>query len=265
MVRSTLSSYLVSDKELQIRVTDRIAYLRINRPPLNTLTPNLMENMIAAHDELAKNTEVRGVILHSENDKFFCNGLDPETMLAAGAKEREEIFRTLVEMAVRMYSFPKLELCAIGGHAMAGGAVLGILCDFRFMSEGKHRYCFSEVRVGLTIPAGLLSIITSVIGPRYARDAAMLGNMYRADEAQAIGLVDRVTTPETLLSDATGFLTELFEIPDAGMIAVKEQLRAPQLAALKNQDDVATLRKFLVGNFEEGLRAVLERRRPNFT
>lgn len=254
----------MSDNELQIEIRDRVAWLLINRPPLNTMTPNLMERLREAHVSLASDKQVRGIILGSHNQQFFSNGLDPETMLAASLKERVEIFRTLMEMCVAMYSFPKLQLAAIGGHAMAGGAVLGILCDFRFMTEGKHRYSFSEVRVGLTLPAAFLSILEGVVGPQHLRDVGMLGELYRPDEALRIGLVDRVLPQEELHSAAERHLTGLFQIPQAGMSLVKRDMRRARLEKLQRFDDLARLETFLTGNFEEGLRAVLERRRPQF-
>ena len=252
------------EPELQIQIRDRIAWLLINRPPLNTLTPDLMERLRQAHSDLARDVQVRGIVLASENRKFFSNGLDPETMLAASVKERVEIFRTLLEMCVAMYSYPGLELAAIGGHAMAGGAVLGILCDFRFMAEGKHRYSFSEVRVGLTLPASIMGVLEGVVGPQHLRAAGMLGEAFRPDEALRIGLVDRVVPPDELHAEAERFLKQQFEIPRAGMSMVKESMRRQRLEHLRNYEELSGLERFLSGNFEEGLRAVLERRRPHF-
>ncbi len=254
----------MSAEELRIEIRDRIAWLWLNRPPLNTLTPDLLERLRVAHVELTANRDVRAIVLGSQNQKFFSNGLDPEFMLKCTRAERAEYFRTLMEMSIAMYSFPKLELAAIGGHAMAGGAVLGILCDFRFMAEGKHRFSFSEVRVGLTIPGSILGILEGVVGPQHLRDAAMLGELFRPEEAFRIGLVDRVVPPDELHEQAERYIKSLFEIPQAGMTLVKEDMRAARLANLRRIEDLTKLEPFLEGNFEEGMRAVLERRRPRF-
>ena len=254
---------------LNLEIEDHLAWLRLNQPPLHELTPELIDELSAAHRWLATNDDVWAVILGASGEKFFCNGLSPEAMLACDAAGREAIFDKLFAMMREMYAFPKIELAAINGHAMAGGAVLAILCDFRFMAgaDSKARIGFSEVPVGLTMPAFLLEIIEGVVGPQHLVQIAMLGRAFRASEALAMGLVDETPPLAELETRAETYLREIMDsLPLASVQNVKASIRTKRLAAVMAAapSTVADLRPFITGNFDEGLRAVQERRKPQF-
>ncbi|MCR9143156.1 MAG: enoyl-CoA hydratase/isomerase family protein [bacterium] len=254
-------------QHLTIEKKDRLAWLRLNRPPVNDLTPEVIQELTAAHRLLADDDSVWMVILGGHGEKFFCNGLSPEYILAQDAAGREAVFASLFDLMREMYSFPKIEAAAIGGHAMAGGAVLGILCDFRFMAAGKSRFGFSEVAAGLTMPEFLLGIIEGVVGPQHLVEIAMLAKAYRPEEALAIGLVNQVFESGELDAGVENFLNGLMDtLPLQSMQNVKASIRADRNASLEAASvrSLENLRPFLTGNFDEGLTAVLERRKPVF-
>lgn len=251
---------------LSLEIKDHIAWLRLNRPPLNDLNPEVLDELIAAHNALAEDDDVWMVVLGASGDKFFCNGVSPDFVLERDVDGRALVFERLFDLMRVMYAFPKIELCAIRGHAMAGGAVLAILCDFRFMAAGKNRLGFSEVPVGLTVPEFLIRLIEGVTGPQHLVKVAMLGTAFRPEEALAIGLVDRVVDAEDLDRVVEDYLRGLCELPLKSMQDVKASIRAPRLELVRAASGASPghLRHFLTGNFDEGLRAVQERRRPNF-
>ncbi|MEQ9364614.1 MAG: enoyl-CoA hydratase/isomerase family protein [Leptospirales bacterium] len=256
-----------SFQNLRIESRDRLAWIRLNRPPLNDLTPEVIEELIEAHRLLAADDSVWMVVLGGQGEKFFCNGLSPEYILAQDAAGRAAVFARLFDLMRAMYAFPKIEAAAMGGHAMAGGAVLGILCDFRFMRAGKSRIGFSEVAAGLTVPEFLIDIIEGVIGPQHLVQTAMLAKAYRPEEALAIGLVDDVFPPEEFDARVEAYLNGLMDsLPLRSMQTVKQSLRAKRNAGLKaaSTRSLENLRPLLMGNFDEGLTAVLERRKPVF-
>lgn len=249
------------------QVKENIGYIWFENPPLNELSIPVMEELIAIHREMEHDGEVWGVILTTDNRKFFCNGLSPDFLLGLDHAGRLRVFEVLMDLMRGMYGFSKPEVACIPGHAMAGGAVLGILCDYRFMAEEKSRYSFSEVAVGLTLPRSLLAIIERVTGPAPLRNIAQLATAYKAAEAREIGLVDRVFPVEDLLAETEAFLKNLFQnYPLASVRSVKSQLRRPILESMDDlfRQDREMLESFVSGNFLEGLRAVKERRRPKF-
>jgi enoyl-CoA hydratase/carnithine racemase len=177
---------------IQTRVENHIGYVSLARAPMNLMDIPFMQAFTEAHRELAENDDVWGVIVHSAVDGYFSNGLDPAMMLSRDTKGRAEVFEVLLGMVLEVYAYPKPHISAIEGHAMAGGAVLAILSDWRFMSRDKSRISFSEVAVGLTIPKAIINLIESATGPGPLREIAMLGSAIKSTDAKRMGLVDEV-------------------------------------------------------------------------
>lgn len=247
------------------RIENHIAYVSMNRAPMNLMDIPFMQEFTAIHAELAKNKDVWGVIVHSSVDGYFSNGLDPAMMLARDVKGRQEVFEVLLKMVLDVYAFPKPHVSAIEGHAMAGGAVIAILSDWRFMSRDKSRISFSEVAVGLTIPKAIINLIESATGPGPLREIAMLGSPIKSERACELGLVDEVYDNGTTVREAEKYLKRVFELPLASVANVKETLRAENIENMKKREGLETLGKFLTAeSFVEGLSAVRDKRRPKY-
>jgi len=247
------------------RVENHIGYVALERAPMNLMDIPFMEAFRRAHRELAENKAVWGVICHSTVDGYFSNGLDPAMMLARDKKGRIEVFEVLLQMVLEVYSFPKPHIAAIEGHAMAGGAVLAILSDWRFMSRDRSRIAFSEVAVGLTIPKAIINLIESVTGSKPLREIAMLGSAIKSTDAARMGFVDEVFDNGTTVKEAEKYLKRLFDLPLASVAHVKQILRADNIAALKGREGVETLTEFVAADsFIEGLSAVRDKRRPKY-
>lgn len=251
---------------LKVEINDHLARLTLTRPPLNALSPEFIQELNDAVVALDKNPDCWALLIDSSAESFFSNGLDPEALIPMDKQGRMQTFLTFLMFARNLYAFSKPSLSAIAGHAMAGGAVIGVLTDFRFLAEGKYSYCFSEVRVGLTIPDVLLDIIQSITGPQHLRQIAMLSERYKPEECLQIGLADRVLPADRLIPESEKYLRSMFELPLASIRSVKENLRLPTIqkfdAYLRERDQ--KFAAFLEGNFVEGLSAVMERRRPKF-
>ena len=250
---------------LSVRVENHIGYVSMNHGPMNLMDIPFMQEFTKVHAELAHNSEVWGVIVQSGVDGYFSNGLDPAMMLSRDVKGRIEVFEVLLQMVLQVYAFPKPHISAIEGHAMAGGAVLAILSDWRYMSREKSRISFSEVAVGLTIPKAIINLIESATGPGPLREIAMLGSAIKSSDAQRLGLVDEVYDNGTTVKEAEKYLKRLFDLPLASVASVKQILRADNLAALQGREGLETLSSFVgAASFIEGLSAVRDKRRPKY-
>lgn len=257
----------MSYRLLKIEKRDNIAWLRLDRPPSNSLTIELMEELIAAHRELESDRSVEGILLASALPKFFCNGIDPGPALEQDIEGRLAIFQKLSELIYAIYSYPNLEVAVIGGHAMAGGAVLACLADFRFMSEDCGRIGFTEVAVGLTLPKGILELIRSVVGEGNLTKVAMLGETFRGPQAHQLGLADALYPSASLERQAENRLLRWCALPKAALRDIKQNIRAEIAAKMKANifsSADSSMRSFLQGSGAEGLRALLEGRKPQF-
>jgi len=247
------------------RVENHIGYVSMNRSPMNLMDISFMQEFEVIHNQLALNNDVWGVIVHSTTDGYFSNGLDPAMMLSRDPKGRIEVFEVLLKMVLTVYAFSKPHISAIEGHAMAGGAVLAILSDWRFMSREKSRISFSEVAVGLTIPKAIINLIESATGPGPLREICMLGSAIKSERAADLGLVDEIFDNGTVLKEAEKYLKRVFELPLASVANVKQTLRAQNIANLKGREGLDTLGAFVTAeSFVEGLSAVRDKRRPKY-
>jgi enoyl-CoA hydratase/carnithine racemase len=250
---------------IETRVENHIGYVSLTRAPMNLMDIPFMQAFEKAHRDLEQNSDVWGVIVHSAVDGYFSNGLDPAMMLSRDTQGRAEVFEVLLKMVLEVYAFSKPHISAIEGHAMAGGAVLAILSDWRFMSREKSRISFSEVAVGLTIPKAIINLIESATGSGPLREIAMLGSAIKSTDAQRMGLVDEVIDNGTTIKEAERYLKRVFELPLASVRSVKQILRANNLAALRGREGLDTLSSFVgAESFVEGLSAVRDKRRPKY-
>ncbi|MBV6494572.1 MAG: 1,4-dihydroxy-2-naphthoyl-CoA synthase [Turneriella sp.] len=250
---------------IRTRIENHIGYVSMHRAPMNLMDIPFMEEFTRVHNELAKNKNVWGVIVHSDVEGYFSNGLDPDMMLSNNVLGRASVFESLLALVLDVYSFPKPHISAIEGHAMAGGAVLAILSDWRFMSKDKSRISFAEVAVGLTIPKPIINLVESVTGPGPLREIAMLGSAIKSERAQVLGLVDAVFENGRVLNEAEKYLKRVFELPLNSVMNVKASLRAQNIQVLKSREGFETLAPFLdAESFKEGLTAVRDKRRPKY-
>lgn len=250
---------------ITLEKTGHIARLTMGRPKLNALSPELISGLHSAVRSIEQDNDIWAFLIDSSVEGFFSNGLDPEILLPLDVQGRLEVFGGFLRMCRDLYALSKPSLSLVAGHAMAGGAVIASLTDFRFFAEGKYSFCFTEVRVGLTLPPMLIEVIERITGPQHLRRIALLAERFKPEECLALGLADRVVPAAALLAEGTKYLESLLDLPQSSLRSVKEELNRSVVASFDRAlSDGEGFSKFLGANFEEGLRAVVERRRPRF-
>jgi enoyl-CoA hydratase/carnithine racemase len=250
---------------IQVTIRDAIAWVSLNHPPLNEMDEPMMKELIDVHQKLSGDSDVRAIILKSNCPKFFSNGLPAKELATADVPRIRQMFSVVGNMIEAVYACEKIEIALIDGHAMAGGAVLGLLADFRFMGEQSGRYAFSEISVGLIIPTLLQTLLKTVIHPAHLQDA-ILGKAYKPREACAVGLVNQVCPSDQLETEAEKFLKPLLRLPEENVRTSKFLLRREVLQKIRNekQQMLEEITPFFNDNLREGLRAVAEGRHPKF-
>jgi enoyl-CoA hydratase/carnithine racemase len=101
-----------------------------------------------------------------------------------------------------MFLSPKPVIGAINGHATAGGCILALTCDFRIMVTGKAKIALNELNIDAAIFAGCVAMLKAAVGVRNAEKVLLTGAMYTAEDALRIGVVDSITSEETLMAEA---------------------------------------------------------------
>ena len=173
---------------LSERAADGVTTLRLNRPPLNALSEGLLRELAEAARELALDASVKAVVVGG-GEKAFAAGADiAEFGSGDDARRIGGCFRAAFDAVA---SIPRPVIAAIRGFALGGGLELALACDLRVASESA-RLGQPEVLLGIIPGAGATQRLPRLVGPARAKELIWSGRQVRADEALAIGLVERV-------------------------------------------------------------------------
>lgn len=206
----------------------RIRELRLNRPPANALTPELLMEL----RNQVKNASHQGVgaLVLSGVPGMFSAGLDIPRLLKLNRLEIAALWKTLFD-AIGALACSTIPICAaVSGHAPAGGTVLAIFCDRRIAAEGPFKIGLSEVQVGLPLPPVILHALRRLVGPSQSERLAVRGLLLSPQEAMQVGLVDETAPAEEVVARAIEWSEDLLTIPHVAMACTRQQARADLVA-----------------------------------
>jgi enoyl-CoA hydratase/carnithine racemase len=184
---------------------DGVATLRLNRPPMNALSQALLGEIGGAAQRFADDDAVKAVVVFG-GEKAFAAGADiTEFGDQAAAKRMGRAFRDAFD---RLAAIPRPVIAAVNGFALGGGLELAMSCDLRIASD-KARVGQAEILLGIIPGAGGTQRLPRLVGPARAKELIWSGRQVKADEALAIGLVDRVAGADELESHALAWAGEL--------------------------------------------------------
>ena len=179
------------------RRADGVAAVRIDRPPLNALSGALLAELASAADELSRDSSVKAVVVLG-GAKAFAAGADISEF--GGPDEARAISGRFRGAFDAIGEIPRPVIAAINGVALGGGLELALACDLRIAADNA-RVGQPETLLGVMPGAGATQRLPRLVGPARAKELIWSGRQVKADEALAIGLVDRVV-PAGELEDA---------------------------------------------------------------
>ena len=195
----------MADALVQLERRDGIALLRLNRPPLNPLSTALLDEIAAHGIALAADADVKAVVV-TGNEKALAAGADVTEFTEPGAAPRvTAAFRGAFDA---LGSIPRPVIAAIEGFALGGGFELALACDLRVGGDGA-RLGFPDIQLGIFPGAGGTQRLARLVGPARAKDLIWSGRHVKADEALALGLVDRVVPAGGAVDAALEWATSL--------------------------------------------------------
>ena len=208
--------------------------LRINRPPANALSPEVIV-------ELRKNIQAcaangAGAIVLSGVPGMFSAGLDVPLLLTIDRPAMNEVWRDFYALLGSLACSPIPIAAAITGHAPAGGTVLPLFCDFRCMAEGNWKMGFTEVQVGLPLPPVICAALKRQLGARQAERLAAGGVLLSPAEALSIGLIDKVMAADKTVTGAVEWCENMLKLPAKAMGETRAKARADMVALFENLD-----------------------------
>jgi enoyl-CoA hydratase/carnithine racemase len=239
------------------RRPDRVALVRLNRPPLNPLSSALLGELVEVARELALDADVHAVVV-AGSEKAFAAGADIEEFGGPDdARRIGEQFRAAFDS---LAAIPRPVIAAMRGFALGGGLELALACDLRVASESA-RLGQPEILLGIIPGAGGTQRLPRLVGPARAKDLIWSGRQVRADEALTIGLVDRVVPAEEVEANALDWAATLASGAVAAMALAKRAIDAGLDGALDAGLDVeaqAFVDVFGTEDAATGVRSFLE-------
>ena len=223
---------------IDLTIDNGIATVILNRGKVNALNETLVEQLITCFNDLIDDNDVRSVIL-TGHGKFFSFGLDIPELIPYSKESFEDFIIKFTDLYTQIYMYPKAVICAVNGHAIAGGFILASACDYRLMVSGKTQIALNEVTFGSSIFAGNLEILKALVGVRNAELIALRGKMYSAEQAKNFNLIDRVVSEEELYAEAV-YMAESYAQKDlTAYYSIKKLIRQPIYEAYKAREEEA--------------------------
>lgn len=203
-------------------VPEGVAILRFERPPMNALSRAVQEEIREAAHELGRRSEVRAVVLYG-GPKLFAAGADVKEMAAMGYSEMAVEVVGLQSSFDAVAAIPKPVVAAVTGYALGGGLELAMCADIRIAGDNA-RLGQPEILLGIIPGAGGTQRLPRLIGPAKAKELCFTGRQVRADEALAIGLVDKVVAPDDVLTESIEWAKQFANGPAVALRAVKDAI-----------------------------------------
>ena len=170
----------------------------------------------------------------------FSAGLDLKAVQGYGPAEQRRLVEGINRMALGAYALPCPVVCAITGHAIAGGFVLAVCGDHRVASV-EGRYGLTEVKVGVPYPQGAIGVVRAELTAAAARILVLGNRLVSAEECVRLGAFDEAVEPEAVIDRAVEIARELAELPADVYARTKAELRAETLANLRAAADADPL------------------------
>lgn len=254
-------------QELLVKRSPPLAWVVLNRPHrLNTLTQSLVKELVSALRELDGDASVRVIILRGEGDRAFSAGADLTSFDSTTPAKIFDFARGWFEAFSTVERIGKPVVAAINGMALGGGCELALACDFRVASEDA-KIGLTETRLGLIPGAGGTQRLARVVGLAKAKEMVFLAQRLGAEEAQKVGLVNRVFRKPEFEAGVTEFAQQLAKQPPLALKFAKQALNlSTQVPVDLGQLFEATGFGLLLSTEDasEGISAMLEKREPEF-
>lgn len=250
---------------IELSHQEEFAVLTLRRPQaLNALSFELIDNIGRAIAQ-AGQSNARALIITGEGEKSFCAGADikelqdrPLAAQRAGAEKGQEVFGLLDRLAI-----PSIAL--VNGYAFGGGCELALACTLR-IALPNAKFGLPEVKLGLIPGYGGTQRLPRLVGQGRALELTMTGRTVAADEALAIGLINRIVQPpgmEAAFAYAREFSGHGLRALQFAREAVLRSADLPLHEGLRVEADLSTL-AYRTADAVEGMQAFVEKRKPIF-
>ena len=207
---------------IRIEHDKKVTVLKLDRGVPNPIDLEMVRELDQALREVKQNPEIQGLVLASANEKIFSLGFNLPVLFPQSREDFQTFFQAFNHFCLDLYTLPKPTAAALTGHAVAGGCILAISCDLRFIAEGKKSMGLNEVKLGVPVPYVTDRILHQIVGSRKAREILESGDFYQSPALLAMGLVDQVLPGPEVLPKAVEKIAALGALPPQSFAEIKK-------------------------------------------
>jgi enoyl-CoA hydratase / 3-hydroxyacyl-CoA dehydrogenase len=241
-----------------------VAILWLDRPPANSISPQLVEELERLWTQVRDGGTVRAVVLASANPQLFCAGAD----IRAFGEMDEATGRAFIErghaLLREIETGPVATVAAVNAIAYGGGCELAMACDVRIAAQSAL-FAQPEIDLGIIPGLGGTQRLPRLVGPSRALEMNLTGAAISADEAYELGLVNRVVPDHELLDTALSWARKLAGQAPLSVGRIKAVSAHGDLGAGLEAEQRAFVEALQTADAREGLSAFLDRRRATWT
>ena len=201
-----------------------VGTIRIDRPKLNPLNRQVSQELDEAVAEAAANDDVRAVVVWG-GDKVFAAGADIKEMEDLDVVTMFRYIGGFQDVVTNLERLPKITIAAINGYALGGGCEVALACDYRICADDSQ-LGQPEILLGIIPGAGGTQRLPRLVGVGRAKDIIYTGRFVSAEEAERIGLVNRVVPASEVYATATKLAARLAKGPTIALLAAKQAIQS---------------------------------------
>ena len=209
-----------------LSTNEGIAEVRLKRGKVNALNEPAVEEIDGCFHQIAADPEIKAVIFTGDGP-FFSFGFDIPEFLSYSKESFLRFLTKFTNLYTYLFTYPKPLVAALNGHAVAGGCMLALACDYRVMVSGKAKISLNEITFGSSVFAGSVAMLKFLIGSKNAQAVLYDGAMYSARRPHNSGIIDRVSSDEEFWGVAREVARRLAAKDAAAFRSIKGLLRAP--------------------------------------
>ncbi|MBC8451280.1 MAG: enoyl-CoA hydratase/isomerase family protein [Planctomycetes bacterium] len=255
-------------QNIELVIEGNVATITIARPKvMNALNHALLVELAAALDVVKASDEARVLVITGSGDKAFVAGADINELAKMQPLEAKDLAAFGQSVFRKIEDLGKPSVAMVNGFALGGGMELALSCSLRTASTAA-RLGLPEVSLGIIPGYGGTQRLSRVAGPGVAREWVLTGDMFSAEEAHRVGVINRVFAPEELLEGTQKLVKTLLS---RGPVALRLALEAIARGGNMSQREGENIECDMFGlaattdDMREGMTAFIEKRRANFT
>jgi len=246
---------------------DTVAIIKFNRPKaLNAVNQQMVKDLDAAIDRVEQDKTIGALILTGEGNRAFVAGADIAYMANFSPLQARRFVRDMQEVLFRLENLPIPVIACVNGFALGGGAEIAMACDFIYASE-KAKIGQPEINLGIIPGFGGTQRLARLVGKAIAKEMCLTGNPISAQEARAVGLVNKIFEHTTLYNETLKTARSMAAKAKTPIRAIKRCIDKGLELNLRAAGYLETESFgicFTSPDAKEGLVAFLEKRKPEF-